>query len=111
MLTKSQVIRPNHDKQSQDIFGVSRQFEPSVWECKLRGSDCSLPGEHPIPCGMYTLCGLGRSVPELKISNLLNRLRFMGGGVSAREDGVQVDGSSQKDISPLRIGEPWYSRC
>ena len=47
---------------------------------------------------------------ELKVADMLSAFLFMGSGIMAGEDVVEVDGTSGQETDPLRLGELRESR-
>jgi hypothetical protein len=94
-------------EEAKDVSPIFLAFLPSMRECECCCSDSLVPSDEPISCGFDNFgcgCFTGR---DGEITDFLGNFGFMLCGVSSTENSVEVDGESQQDRSPFRIGELW----
>lgn len=97
-------------EQLADVFAICNQFGSTVGEDKDRGLPCGVAGNDPLGVSSDDAGRGRRAGDELEVPQFLSALFVEGDGVQGREDTVEVDSLSSKEVCPLTVGElraPW----
>ena len=75
-----------------------------------RGFDGWFPSGNPVPVSFDRFGGRSRSNSDLELAKSFSFLFVLGDSKEAREDVVEVDGSTGEEIRPLRLWELWTGK-
>ena len=92
------------------VFGIFSQFRRMVGKHEGGSFNCDIPSNEPLAMCVDNFVRLGGAEDELNVTHMFGAAFIMGDSVLSCKDAVEVNSSSQQEVSPLgvwKLREAW----